>query len=149
VPKINVYLPNDLARQVRAQNLPVSNICQKALLEELARPYEPPAQQLRTGLLAVETGEDPVRVEQFRGVWLIEPEDGLGSDEPGADRGIYYGVAQTAKGRVAVYTYHVRNRFPPILTAYDTVDEAVGDGLPGNVARAYVETLGGVIYRDI
>lgn len=33
MPKINVYLPSDLAERVKAQNLPVSAICQRALWE--------------------------------------------------------------------------------------------------------------------
>jgi post-segregation antitoxin (ccd killing protein) len=31
MPKINVYLPDDLATAVRAANIPVSAVCQKAL----------------------------------------------------------------------------------------------------------------------
>ena len=35
MPKINVYLPDDLAAAVRAAGLPVSPICQQALAEAL------------------------------------------------------------------------------------------------------------------
>src|SRR5512139_4012925 len=33
MPKINVYLPEDLAAAVKAANIPVSPVCQKALAE--------------------------------------------------------------------------------------------------------------------
>src|ERR1700683_2739942 len=35
MPKISVYLPDDLAERVRTAQLPVSSICQAALLESL------------------------------------------------------------------------------------------------------------------
>lgn len=37
MPKVNVYLPDDLAENVRAANLPVSAICQRALEESVRR----------------------------------------------------------------------------------------------------------------
>ena len=40
MPKINVYLPIELATEVRLAKLPVSTICQDALIEAL-RVYNP------------------------------------------------------------------------------------------------------------
>jgi post-segregation antitoxin (ccd killing protein) len=37
MPKINVYLPDDLATEVKARNIPVSRIAQQALREEVER----------------------------------------------------------------------------------------------------------------
>jgi Post-segregation antitoxin CcdA len=36
MPRINVYLPTDLYQQVKAEDLPVSEICKRALRRELA-----------------------------------------------------------------------------------------------------------------
>ena len=35
-PKINVYLPDDLAAEVKAAGIPVSAVCQQALADALA-----------------------------------------------------------------------------------------------------------------
>ena len=37
MPKINVYLPDDLANAVREAGIPVSPVCQKALAEAVRR----------------------------------------------------------------------------------------------------------------
>ena len=37
MPKINVYLPDDLATAVREAGIPVSPVCQKALAEAVRR----------------------------------------------------------------------------------------------------------------
>jgi hypothetical protein len=43
-PKINVYLPDDLAAEVKAAGIPVSAVCQQALADALARSADgPPA----------------------------------------------------------------------------------------------------------
>ena len=36
-PKINVYLPDDLAHEVKASGIPVSAICQQALADAVAQ----------------------------------------------------------------------------------------------------------------
>src|SRR5690349_17340084 len=36
-PKINVYLPDDLASEVKASGIPVSAVCQQALADAVAR----------------------------------------------------------------------------------------------------------------
>ena len=37
MPKINVYLPDDLAAEVRASGVPVSAVCQQALADAVAQ----------------------------------------------------------------------------------------------------------------
>lgn len=59
--------------------------------------------------------------EAFRGRWLIEPED---DNRFGRDVGDCYGIALTAKGKIAVYVYHVNDRWPPVLHVYASLDEA-------------------------
>jgi hypothetical protein len=60
-------------------------------------------------------------IEAFRGRWLIEPDDG---NRFGLDAGACYGIAQTAKGKIAVYQYHVNDRWPPTLQVYEDLDDA-------------------------
>lgn len=37
MPKVNIYLPDDLAAAVRARSVPVSEVCQRALRREVER----------------------------------------------------------------------------------------------------------------
>jgi post-segregation antitoxin (ccd killing protein) len=37
MPKVSVYLPDDLAKEVRSLEIPLSPVCQRALREEVAR----------------------------------------------------------------------------------------------------------------
>jgi hypothetical protein len=62
--------------------------------------------------------------EGFRGRWLIEPED---TNRYGPEAGACYGIALTAKGKIAVYIYHVNDRWAPELRVYDGLDEAQAD----------------------
>jgi Post-segregation antitoxin CcdA len=144
VPKINVYLPDDLADEVRRHQLPVSAICQQALLEEVKRMEATTAAPDFTTLTV-----DRSRTENFTGYWVVEPSDDQRSSEPEADAGMCYGVARTAKGRVAVYTYHVNDMWPAALSVYDDIDDAVADGLPPDIADEFLAAGGQVVYRDI
>jgi hypothetical protein len=145
--RVNVYLPDDLALEVREADLAVSTICQKALREELSKmmltktDYE---------VLTVEVG-DPVHEEQFRGRWLVVPDpDSTRSGEPGVDAGTFYGVAQTAKGRIAVTVAHCNDRFAPQLRVYDSIDDvAEKQGLPSDIEAEARGALGIAIWRDI
>lgn len=58
MPKINVYLPDDLAEAVRAANLPVSSVCQRAL-EQALRTVGAVRESTRTSTL------DPGRAARF------------------------------------------------------------------------------------
>ena len=61
------------------------------------------------------------------------------SGEPGVDAGAYYGVAVTAKGRIAVYIAHVNDRWPPMLKVFPDIDRA---GLPDDIAILALANLG-------
>ncbi|HEV7646974.1 MAG TPA: Clp protease N-terminal domain-containing protein [Actinophytocola sp.] len=54
MPKINVYLPDDLADSVKENGLPVSAICQRALEQSVKR-----VSAIRAAVLGDMTGEDP------------------------------------------------------------------------------------------
>lgn len=148
MPKINVYLPDDLADEVRRYQLPVSAICQQALLERISK-MKATTDAPGFTTLTVETGDERRRTEKFTGYWVIEPGDDQRSSDPQADAGTCYGVARTAKGRVAVYTYHVNDGFPAVLRAYDDIDDAIADGLPWDIADRFRGEEGQVVYRDI
>jgi ATP-dependent Clp protease ATP-binding subunit ClpA len=61
MPKINVYLPDDLAAAVRTTDLPVSAICQKALTEAVST-----VTRARKGIQALRNPEfDPATHPQF------------------------------------------------------------------------------------
>jgi ATP-dependent Clp protease ATP-binding subunit ClpA len=93
MPKINVYLPDDLAAAVRAAGLPVSPICQRALAEALRM-----AEAARAAVEVIrDPGFDPARHPQIsarvaarmtsrlhEAVRLARAEAGPGADaEPG------------------------------------------------------------------
>jgi hypothetical protein len=142
LPKINVYLPEDLAEQVKAHDLPVSAICQSALRKELDK--------MQTKQL---TGMDEIQLEigdprdagatlttSFIGRWLVEPdEDETRTTMAGRDAGAYWGVALTRRGRIAVYTAHVNDGWPAQLRDYDTLDDA---DLPEDILAMAKNALG-------
>jgi hypothetical protein len=148
VPKINVYLQDDLADEVRKYQLPVSAICQQALRMEVEIMSSRTAAPAFT-TLTVDTGADRSRTEKFKGYWVIEPTDDKRSGDEGADAGACYGVARTARGRVAVYTYHVNDLWPADLSVYDDIDDAVAAGLPSDIVDEFLAEGGQVVYRDI
>jgi hypothetical protein len=106
-------------------------------------------------LIEVEVGESTGSVhscrrhiESFWGRWVIRPDpDTTGTAEHGP-KGAYYGVAQTRRGRIAVYTGMSDPRSRPRLADYDTLAEA---NLPEDIRRLAAEALGirEVIHRDI
>jgi hypothetical protein len=87
----------------------------------------------------VEIGDPAVTVE-FDGQWLIEPDpDETRTGEDGFDAGAYWGVARTGRGRFAVFTAHVNERWPARLDDFDTLD-GVAEILPADLlARAAQE----------
>lgn len=98
--------------------------------------------------IVIEVGEPPHSVA-FVGRWLVEPD----RDETrgGHDAGAYWGVALTKRGRFAVYMAHVNDRFPPSLEDFDSLDEAIEDGLPEELAAIAAAAAGEtrVVWRDI
>lgn len=109
-------------------------------------------QRSRPGQVTVDMRDDNGREwsEAFAGRWLVEPgDDNRGTEDAGA----CYGIALTAKGRIAVYAYHVNDRWAPALQVYDTLDEAEADitGLPKELVAAASSEMGQqrIVWRDI
>jgi hypothetical protein len=147
VPKVNVYLPDDLADEVRRHRVPVSTICQEALRRAVER--------LRTNdemkQIMVTVGK-PEIVIGFTGRWLVPPDPQLTTSADDArDPDVYWGVAVTRRGRIAVYATHRQGLWPPRLDDYDTLDVAAADDLPSDIlARAATALVGDpVVWRDI
>lgn len=93
-----------------------------------------------------------VWIEGFRGRWLIEPAD----DNRGTiDAGACYGIALTVKGKIAVYAYHVNDKWPPVLEVFDSLDEAAAEvqGMPDELIASAAAEMGQRrivwIWRDI
>jgi hypothetical protein len=149
--KVNIYLPDALATEVKALGINISAVCQRALREEneLIGAMKNREDMER---IEVECGD---HVEAFTGHWLVVPEPwetrAPVDDGRGWDAGTYYGVALTKRGRIAVYTAHCNNGFPAMLTTYDTLNE-IAQVIPANIfAQAKAEMIGEpvVIERDI
>jgi hypothetical protein len=151
MPKINVYLPDDLAHAVRRHQVPVSAICQAALRHEVER-----LQVMDdTGLdqIILEVG-NPAHSTGFVGRWLVEPAvDDTHSSEPGQDPDAYWGVAVTRRGRIAVYAAHRTAKWPARLDDYDSLEHAADDDVPADIlasaAAALLPDEAEVIWRDI
>jgi hypothetical protein len=122
---------------------------------ETAAAGQSPASGEPYELIEVEVGEStgPVHscrrhVETFWGRWVVKPDpDTTGTAEHGP-KGAYYGVAQTRRGRIAVYTGTSNPQWRPRLADYDTLAEA---NLPEDIRQLAAEALGirEVIHRDI
>jgi hypothetical protein len=144
MPKINIDVPDDLARQVRARNLPVSAICQRALRAEISR-----LQTIEQAVgIIVQVGSPAVDIG-FRGRWLVEPD--ADKTRAGQEEGAYWGVALTKRGRIAVYRAQVDGEWPASLSDYDTLDNAIADDLPEGIIAMAREALreASVMWRDI
>ncbi len=141
MPKINIYLPDDLAERVRNANLSVSAVCQGALREELERMLVVEQLAAKEERIVVNVGGpyDTIVEKAFHGTWLLPPDE----DETrgGSDAGAYWGVALTRRGRIAVYVAHCNENWPAKLTVYDSLDEAQEDGVPGEVLVAAAADL--------
>jgi post-segregation antitoxin CcdA len=101
--------------------------------------------------ITVETGDDYGITEGFVGRWLLAPErDETRTGESRWDAGVYWGVALTARGRIAVYTAHCNQLYPGVLKSYDTFADATKI-LPPDIAAQAASELGEdfVIMRDI
>ncbi len=89
-------------------------------------------------------------IETFWGRWVIEPDpEKTRSTLPGHPPGAYYGVAQTRRGRIAVYmAMPAPHHFPSKLDDYDTLDDAQ---MPADIKDQAAAALGirEVLHRDI
>lgn len=119
-------------------------------------------------LIEVEVGTDahfpdqpprpPRHFETFWGRWIITPDPGQAHPiEPGQSWRVYYGIAQTRQGRIAVYTVddnpalegeHRDLMWEGRLDDYDTLADAQ---LPPDIKRqaAAVLDVRDVVHRDI
>lgn len=131
-------VPDDLAERVRELDLPISRICQDALR------YAADTASRETGTIEIEIYDrygEHRHTEAFEGRWLIEPDpDETRTGEEGYDAGAYWGVAQTKRGRFAVYMAHCNEGFAPALADYDSLDDAEGD-LPADIFAEAKEKL--------
>ena len=87
--------------------------------------------------------------ETFWGRWIIAPDpDKTRTIEPGHPEGAYYGVAQTRRGRIAIYAAMSNPLWPGLLDDYDTLADAQ---MPEDIRRQAAAALGirEVINRDI
>jgi hypothetical protein len=106
-------------------------------------------------LIEVEVGTDHDRAhrrhfETFWGRWVVAPDpDKTRTAQPGQADRAYYGVAQTRRGRIAVYRGIAGSPWGGgRLDDYDTLDEAQ---IPADIRRQTAAALGirEVIHRDI
>jgi hypothetical protein len=101
--------------------------------------------------ITVDIGEPRLTVG-FTGRWLVEPDpDETRTGQPGHDAGAYWGVALTRRGRIAVFAAPRHDRWAASLHAYDSLDAAANDGVPGElIALATAELRRTqVLWRDI
>lgn len=83
--------------------------------------------------ITVDIGEPRLTVG-FTGRWLVEPDpDETQADQPGPDAGVSWGVALTRRGRFAVFAAPRHDRWAASLHAYDSLDAAANDGVPGEI----------------
>jgi hypothetical protein len=112
-----------------------------------ARDADDPAQ---LGDITVEVG-DPWQTVGFRGRWLVQPDLArTRSVEDKTDRDTYWGVALTARGRIAIYVACANHRWPARLEDYDSLT-AAGPNLPNDIRALAARALGEeqIIWRDI
>ncbi|MGI8775302.1 MAG: type II toxin-antitoxin system CcdA family antitoxin [Actinomycetota bacterium] len=157
MPKVTVYLPDELAEEVRAaeSDINISAACQEALKAELERHKR--QRGLEDGMARIEV-ELPADKEgsswykgAFFGRWLVEPasdETRTTSPKQGWDAGAYWGIAITGKGRFVAYTAHCNERFLPSLVPYDTLDE-MDDDVPEDILILARASLGEDVVVDL
>lgn len=144
--RMNISVPDELAEQVRTLKIPISETCQRALRDAVESALLRETSDMQE--ITVEVGHPAVKVS-FVGRWLLEPHPeatlaGLG--------GMYFGVALTKRGRIAVFGAHAAGVLDPFLKDYDSVDEAAKAGVPESIiaiARDALTTESSVVWRDI
>lgn len=143
---MNISVPDELAEQVRTMKIPISETCQRALRDAV----ETAMLRDTSGMeeITVEVGDPPVKVG-FVGRWLLEPDR---EKTQTGDGGLYWGVALTKRGRIAVYTAHAANVLAPFMRDYDSLDHAKRAEVPASIiaiAAGGLATEERVIWRDI
>ena len=149
--KTSIYLPEELAREVRAYGVSISEVSQAALRCAVNEARE--KEKLMDGMaeISVETGGQPVITEVFIGRWLMDPDsEQARTNLDGYDRNARWGVALTKRGRIAVYAGHRSRLHAARLTVFSSLEEAAQE-LPPNITREAAAALGQhrVVHRDI
>jgi post-segregation antitoxin (ccd killing protein) len=122
--RVNVYLPDDLAEELESvESLNVSAVCQRALRDELKVMQTIAATESERIEWTIEDASGNVRTVAFAGRWLVRP------DEDTQINGITYGVALTARGRIAVM-YEGRGGEGAGLSDFDDLDDVAAAGCP-------------------
>ena len=115
MPKINVYLPDDLAERVKALGISPSPVCQAALRFAVIN-----QQRLATAPDMEEiTVQNKNGAARFIGRWIVVPDRdetrARRADGPQWDPEVYYGIAVTRRRQIALWTCHANERFEPEL----------------------------------
>jgi hypothetical protein len=145
---------------IRDDDVPTWEAAEKSA-RQTAQPLSQLIVRLLRGHVGRQVADDEITVEMtdrngrewtevFRGRWLIEPD----ADETryGPDAGTYYGIAETAKDQIAVYSRHVYDMWTPRLNIYADLDEAEEVEQIAKEAIAIAAAAMGmrrVIHRDI
>lgn len=135
---ITIYVPDDLHRKVKAANLPISRLCQEALMKELEQQAEnaPDADGWERVEYDFTTREGDVVTQAFRGKYV-----------GGADwNGWSYGIWRTPKGAAVVMAE--RTGKEPVMRIYRTRVELLADELPPVVTAQVSEFVFGVEYIE-
>ena len=150
-----MYLPDDLAEELgEVEDFPVSQVCQRALREELRimQTITEAGKDMERIEVDVEDAHGAERTLAFTGRWLVAPDsDETRTGEDGFDSGYYWGVALTARGRIAVYAAHCNNGGGH-LDNYDDLDDALAAGHPADIIALALGELSGdvpVLEMDI
>ena len=147
MPAKTIYVKEaDLALWEEAQEKlgeSVSSIFADCLRERLAQhAQQSGVESMKKLTVTLWNQEDqPVVHQAFIGRWLISPEDDFRADDPDPvilwDDGACYAIAETQKGKLAVYTFHCNGRSAPTLDVYGSLEELrsvpYGEGVPENV----------------
>lgn len=158
MPKVNIYLPDRLAEQVRAHEIPVSQVCQAALEKEVKRMATTAEMQKEMERIEVEMWRgdaDEAFAERyelaFTGRWLLEPdpEETRTTERGHHDAGAYWGVALTAKGKIAVYVAHCNDGFAPGFHVYDDLGQFKNQNYPQDIIDQATAALTGSVELDI
>lgn len=143
---MNISVPDELAEQVRTLKIPISTVCQKALRDAVETALLHDQQGMEE--IVLDVGRPPVRVG-FIGRWLLAPDREAARHNPA---GMYFGIAVTKRGRIAVYAAHATGAIPPTLDDFDSLDEAEAAGIPTSVTAVAAGGLAPterVLWRDI
>lgn len=141
MPKINVYLPDDLADAVRDTGVPVSAICQRALEQAVSRM----AAIQHTGLSDLDGADLAARLPSFTGraveVLTLAITHARTAGEPYVTTGDLLHGMLTEGGNLALQILAVSDVDPATLTAPTSAEPGSGNGLRFSRSAAAVLEL--------